>query len=586
MPDGEVQVISTTADARAGTVIWPPVDLHRFVGFDQTVRGLAVDEQYVYWMLHDAVYQAGKDASATERRLLVCPSCQSGELVVEGEWVYLLDGASVVKVHRESLDVVRITTPWNHALRGSLLVDDGVVYTAAPGCVAISRTAEDGAQDEVVIEGAAAPETAGATVLARDGGRLVCASPTAIYALDEWGNVPRVLRSGVRTLWGLVAHDDISYWMEEHESSWPLLGAVETSGGEASLIRPNRDVAETSGHFGGLHYIAGVDRIAYATASGVVGLNPKTKRLDAFLAVGSASGYMSADDTHVYAAVAGRRPRSGDTVAAPAAWIARATIADFEFRPLDVEPSTVIDPPTPNCPTTGATVLLPAGTFEMGLGGSPQELPTRVTLDAFEMDRTEVTVRQYAACVAAGECKSVTGGSCNLGRDGLDCHPMNCVNRLQAATYCTWAGKQLPSAEEWEYAARGETNRTYPWGAAAPSDDLLCWSGTTRRDGTCAAGTMVGGANEFGLLDMSGNVREWVDGSHCSTYGGGACAGPGCVEQAASGCSESGASTYGGGWVSDEPNEVMSMSRVLGFVDRDASLHPDLGFRCLRRLAQ
>ncbi len=577
-------VASSTADARAAAS-WPPENLHRFVGFGRSVRVLAVDDEYLYWLLSDGLYQAIKEADAEARLALACASCQTGQIAVHDDWIYLLDGDEVVKLQRDSLEVERIGTPWDHAMRGALLVDEGTIYTAAPGCVAISRTTEDGAQEETRFEAASPPSTSGATVLVKDGNRLVCGSPTTIYVLDTWQGQPRILRSEVNTLRGLAVRSGTTFWLEEDTISWARLGAVPTEGGEASLIYPKRDAPETAGHFGGLWFISAAERIGYATTTGVLGLNPSSKRLDAFLEVGSASGYMAADATHVYAAVAGRRLRTANTVAAPAAWIERAKVDDFASLELDMPAPAAEQPEPTDCPTQGETVLVPKGSFPMGLGGSTREVPTEVTLESsFQMDRTEVTVRQYAACVSAGACEAVTGGSCNLGRDGLDCHPVNCVNQVQAKAYCEWAGKQLPSAEEWEYAARGEEGRVFPWGAGEPADELLCWSGTARPSGTCAVGSRSVGATELGLLDMSGNVREWVDGKHCSTYPGGACTGPGCVERIASGCSNSGAPTYGGGWLSNERREVMAASREFGFIDRDASIYPDLGFRCVQRV--
>jgi formylglycine-generating enzyme required for sulfatase activity len=140
--------------------------------------------------------------------------------------------------------------------------------------------------------------------------------------------------------------------------------------------------------------------------------------------------------------------------------------------------------------------------------GSSEERPQHnVTVNAFEMDVTEVTVRAYDACVRAGVCRSgTTGGWCNEDRRGRAEHPINCVDWDQARTYCEWVGKRLPTEEEWEYAAVGTDGRTYPWGNDAPVRQL-CWK---QSYGTCAVGSFAAGDSPFGLHDMAGNVWEWT----------------------------------------------------------------------------
>jgi formylglycine-generating enzyme required for sulfatase activity len=155
-------------------------------------------------------------------------------------------------------------------------------------------------------------------------------------------------------------------------------------------------------------------------------------------------------------------------------------------------------------------ITIPSGSFMMGSNDGPDsEVPVhQASLASFKIDKTEVTVAAYDACVSAGGCSAaVTGDYCNEGKDDRANHPVNCVNWNQAKVYCEWAGKRLPTVSEWEYAARGAEARRFPWGDDPPADQL-CWHSQS----TCAVGSFPNGASPFGVLDMAGNVWEWTDG--------------------------------------------------------------------------
>ena len=122
-------------------------------------------------------------------------------------------------------------------------------------------------------------------------------------------------------------------------------------------------------------------------------------------------------------------------------------------------------------------VRLAGGTFEMGSTiGEPDEQPVHtVTVGAFELSRSEVTVAAFRACVEARGCNPQdTGGDCNWDQPNRDGHPVNCVSWTDARSFSAWLGSgwRLPSEAEWEYAARGQgRDREYPWGDLAPTCD-------------------------------------------------------------------------------------------------------------------
>lgn len=157
-------------------------------------------------------------------------------------------------------------------------------------------------------------------------------------------------------------------------------------------------------------------------------------------------------------------------------------------------------------------VKVPGGTFRPGFRpydteDKPQgfRLPP-VTLGPFDVDRTEVTVGAYAACVNAGKClQPRKGGACNWGQAGRLGHPMNCVSPAEAEAFCAWRGRRLPNQDEWELSARGTDDRIYPWGNTPPGDQL-CWNTET----TCPVDAYPQGQSPYGVLDMEGNLQEWT----------------------------------------------------------------------------
>jgi len=157
-------------------------------------------------------------------------------------------------------------------------------------------------------------------------------------------------------------------------------------------------------------------------------------------------------------------------------------------------------------------VKIPAGVFLMGAyaaKGNSEEKPAHEAIVAsFYLDRTEVTVEAYQQCVAAGKCQPAKTNFrfCNTKFEDRSNHPINCITLYDAADYCAFRGKRVPTEREWEYAARGgQERRRFSWGSEDPDKKNSCYD---HPFGSCPVGSFAPGA--FGLHDMSGNVWEWT----------------------------------------------------------------------------
>ena len=169
-------------------------------------------------------------------------------------------------------------------------------------------------------------------------------------------------------------------------------------------------------------------------------------------------------------------------------------------------------------PADGMTqVFIPDGTFQMGgldSNTDPDELPPRkVTISAFWMDKLEVTNGMYMGCVEAGACDLPSSFESEkhanyFNTEEYTDYPVVYVSWGNANDYCEWAGKRLPTEAEWEYAARGTDLRLFPWGDERPDASRANFNRVI--NDVTRVGSFPAGASAFGVLDMAGNVWEWV----------------------------------------------------------------------------
>ncbi len=177
-------------------------------------------------------------------------------------------------------------------------------------------------------------------------------------------------------------------------------------------------------------------------------------------------------------------------------------------------------------PASGATmtwldgsilIYIPSGQFTMGLGVGDAPIKS-VSLDGYWITRTKITNRMYAQCVATGSCAAPAQevGTPVYSNPDFGDYPVVGVTWDMAGNYCQWIQGQLPTEAQWEKAARGPNGNVYPWGNDKPSCNLANLSGCLSH--TSAVDLFPDGKSTYGVLDMVGNVFEWVNDYYGESY--------------------------------------------------------------------
>ncbi|HEU4713826.1 MAG TPA: bifunctional serine/threonine-protein kinase/formylglycine-generating enzyme family protein [Pyrinomonadaceae bacterium] len=251
--------------------------------------------------------------------------------------------------------------------------------------------------------------------------------------------------------------------------------------------------------------------------------------------------------------------------------------AYLAFGPKTQEDGPAATPSPTITPGKADLVAISGGSFLMGRNdGPPQETPAHaVSVGGFMMDRTEVTNTEYAEFVAATQREAPSHWIDNRPPFGQDKWPVVNISFEDANAFAAWRSKRdavtyrLPTEEEWEYAARnGERADLYPWGPNWRDGIAVLKEATPAQVGSRAAGK-----NQWGVVDLVGNVWEWTS-SRVSVYPGNPVIIPATTQDWIA--------IRGGCYVSDPNKSNAPVSACMREFVPPSTKTPLLGFRLVR----
>ncbi len=211
-------------------------------------------------------------------------------------------------------------------------------------------------------------------------------------------------------------------------------------------------------------------------------------------------------------------------------------------------------------------VYIPGGIFTMGVDNGGYESPAHeVAVKPFFVDKTEVTNEMYAQFVQATKHVAPSHWSKGIFPKGEEKFPVVNVSWNDARDFAAWAGKRLPKEAEWEFAARSNTKRKFAWGDNW--DSALANTQESNLNHAVAVGSYPSGASPFGVLDLMGNVTEWIDGEVMSYKDPNLSLNPGKV-------------TRGGSFATPQ---ARATATYRGYTTID-NQSPAFGFRCVKDL--